>query len=240
MDIKEMVFGYLIDIEEDEADELIRESDFRGYYQDTLSSFQSEFDEVDVYSYHIFIKAKDYKAIDNEYQKEKAIVEDALTLMSASQKQHVDSISWYPLPRIYSEIAKYNQNDKMKQYLIDGDIDSFFKDIISIFASFSYNMKITEGYFHSNIHTILKMLGFNIVSEDETNLGRIDSVIEFDNKIYIMEFKTSDAQVAIDQIKDKKYYEKYLITDKQIFLVGVGCSLVERNITSWNTEVYSY
>jgi hypothetical protein len=240
MDVKEMVFGYLIDIEEDKAAELIRESDFKGFYYDTLSSLQNEFDEVDVYSYHIFIKAKDYKVIDAEYSKEKAMVEDALTLMCASQKQHVDNISWYPIPRINTEIAKYNQNDKMKQYLVDGDVDSFFKDVTSIFASFSYNMKITEAYFHSNIHTILKILGFNIVSEDETNLGRIDSVIEFDDKIYIIEFKTSDAKIAIDQIKNKKYYEKYLIADKQIFLVGVGCSLVERNITSWNTEVYYY
>jgi hypothetical protein len=238
MDIKDMVFGYLIDIEEDKAAELIRESEFKGYYEDTLTSIQSEFDEVDMYHYHISIKAKHYKAIDTEFQKEKVVVEDALKLMGESQNVLVRHVSWYPLPRIYSEIVKYNQNDKMKQYLIDGDIDAFFKDVKAIFASFSYNMKITEAYFHSSIHLLLKLLGFDITSEDETNLGRIDSVIEFDDKIYIMEFKTSDAQIAIDQIKSKKYYEKYLITNKQVVLVGVGCSLVERNIESWTTEVY--
>ena len=28
----------------------------------------------------------------------------------------------------------------------------------------SYSMKVTEAYFHSNIHTLLKVLGFNIES----------------------------------------------------------------------------
>lgn len=239
MDIKDAIFAYLIDIEEDLAAEIIRESEFRGTFEDILFPMDSDFDEYYLYRYAIMVKAKYYKDIDTIYIKEKEIVEKALVAIAIPENQHVRYIAWHPLPRIYSEVSKYNQNDKMKQYLIDKDIDSFFRDIKSIFASFSYNMKITEAYFHSNIHTILKVLGFNIESEDETNLGRIDSVIELDNIVYIMEFKTSDSSIAMAQIKDKKYYEKYLIKDKLIVLVGVGCSLSERNIESWSKEEYN-
>ena len=99
-------------------------------------------------------------------------------------------------------------------------------------------MKVTEAYFHTSIHVLLKTLGFSIVSEDETNIGRIDSTIELDTKIIIMEFKTSDSAEALAQIQERKYYEKYLIKRKDIFLVGVGCSLVERNIKDWRVQQY--
>jgi hypothetical protein len=238
MDIKEQVFGYLIDIEEDKAAELIRESEFKVHHVDEAYSLAYEFDIWSICLCQILIKAKYYKDLESTYVKEKVIIEEATKKIAQIENWHVDSVSWYPLPRLYSEVAKYNQNDKMKQYLIDGDVDSFFNDVKSIFAGFSYNMKVTEAYFHSNIHMMLKIIGFNIVSEDETNLGRIDSVIELDNRIYIIEFKTSNAQIAIDQIKSKKYYEKYLMANKDIFLVGVECSLTERNVQSWKIEKY--
>lgn len=238
MDIKNSVFGYLIDIEEDTAAEIIRESEFRGVFEDVLFPMNGDFDEYYLYRYDILIKAKYYKDIETVYLKEKEIIEKALVAMTAPQNEHIRYISSHPLPRIYTEVSRYNQNDKMKQYLIDGDIDTFFRDVKAIFASLSNNIRINEAYFHSSMHVLLKVLGFDIVSEDETNLGRIDSVIELDNKIYIIEFKTSDSQIAIQQIKDKKYYEKYLIKNKEIVLIGVGCSIKEKNIESWQVETY--
>jgi hypothetical protein len=40
-------------------------------------------------------------------------------------------------------------------------------------------------------------------------------------------------QKAIDQIHEKKYYEKYQHRDKTIVLVGVSFSKQERNINDW-------
>jgi len=236
MELKEQIFGYLLDIEEEKAAEIIRESEFREIFEDVV--FQ-EFDEWYIYSYQILIKGQFLKNIDGEFQNEKKIIEDALKRFAELEKQSVRYISWVPLPRIISEISKYNQNEKLKQYLIDNNFDDFFNDIKSIFASLSYQMKITEAFFHSNIHVLLKTIGFDIISEDETNLGRIDSVIELDDKILIFEFKTSSADIAIEQIKEKKYYEKYLVKRKEIILVGVACSLSERNISKWRIEKYN-
>lgn len=235
MDYKEQVFSYLADIEDDKASEIILESEFKELYEDVV---MTEFDEWDIVSFQILIKGKFLEDLDKKFKPEKAKIEKALIRFAKTEKKSVRNISWLPLPRILSKISEYNQNDKMKQYLIENNFDDFFRDVKSIFASMSYSMKVTEAYFHSNIHTLLKVLGFNIESEDETNIGRIDSVIEFANKIIIMEFKTSSSEIALTQIKEKKYYEKYLLKEKAIYLVGVSCNLNERNINEWKSEKY--
>lgn len=235
MNYKEQIFGYLVDIEEEKASEIIAESEFKELYNDVV---MTEFDEWDTVSFQILIKGKYLKNIDSEYISEKETIEKTLKRFAETEKKSVIHISWLPLPLIVSKISEFNQNDKMKQYLIDNKYDEFFRDVKSIFASMSYNMKLTEAYFHSNIHTLLKVLGFNIVSEDETNIGRIDSVIEFAEKIIIIEFKTSSSVIALTQIKEKKYYEKYLSKEKEIYLIGVSCNLSERNINDWKTEKY--
>ena len=68
----------------------------------------------------------------------------------------------------------------------------------------------------------MKLLGVHIKVEVGTNIGRIDGVIETESHIYIMEFKVGKASEALDQIKEKKYYEKYLSTPKKIKIIGVG------------------
>src|SRR3990167_8019980 len=97
----------------------------------------------------------------------------------------------------------------------------------------SYCMKITEGYFHSHIHFLLTLLDFNIESEVETNKGRIDSVIETANYLHIIEFKQNSSSIAIEQIIEKEYYQKYFTTKKKIILVGVAVDTEEMNIISW-------
>ena len=76
---------------------------------------------------------------------------------------------------------------------------------------------------------------------DEYIDGRIDMVIECPKAIYIMEFKYSPndkdlSNDALDQIKDKKYYQPYIIQQKTI--VGIGYSFGEgtREITNFMDE----
>lgn len=89
-------------------------------------------------------------------------------------------------------------------------------------------------------------------TEDRTNLGRIDLVLESDTSVYLFELKVnSSAQAALEQIEEKKYYEKYLniqvaATDdragtqkaqlKEVLIIGVNFSLEERNVTDWVVE----
>ena len=76
--------------------------------------------------------------------------------------------------------------------------------------------------------------GIHPHNEVLTSRGRIDLVIEFTDKVFIIEFKCNQsAKQAISQIKDKGYAEKYIGTGLKIFLIGINFSTNERNIGEW-------
>ena len=109
-------------------------------------------------------------------------------------------------------------------------------------ASLPYSInKISEGYYHSNVHIILKLLGFDINSEETTNIGRIDATIRFYDYIYIFEFKfdvkKDNSKEALQQIIEKKYSEKFEIDKKKIIAIGVSFSSEERNINGYKIKL---
>jgi hypothetical protein len=54
-------------------------------------------------------------------------------------------------------------------------------------------------------------------------VGRADLVVNLPKLVYVIELKfNGSAAQALEQIKDKKYYEKYENTGKQITLVGIN------------------
>lgn len=112
---------------------------------------------------------------------------------------------------------------QLKKSLSNKDIGSFVEIINSLLANISYLIsKNQEGYLHSNIIILLKLLGFDVISEDSTNIGRIDAVIIFSRVIYIIEFKKDgEPQEAIKQIIEKKYFEKYQLENKEIIVAGI-------------------
>ncbi len=88
------------------------------------------------------------------------------------------------------------------------------------------------------------MMDVEIDLEVATDKGRIDGILELDDRIYIIEFKygkpgsNMDAltKQAIRQILDKKYEERFLDDPRPRFLLGVGFTgkkighkLVEKN-----------
>ena len=82
----------------------------------------------------------------------------------------------------------------------------------------------------SHIHPLLFILDFKILSELESNIGWIDSVIETENYLFIIEFKINDSSIGLQQILDKKYYEQFLLFGKKIILAGVGVGTIEHNV----------
>ena len=69
----------------------------------------------------------------------------------------------------------------------------------------------------------------------DQNKGRIDLTVKFKDKIYIIEFKVNDEN-ALQQIKEKKYYEKYLNEGKEIYLVGIVFDEDDKNISKFEWE----
>jgi hypothetical protein len=101
------------------------------------------------------------------------------------------------------------------------------------------NIARYEGYYCSVFYAFFAALGLTIVPEDMTNKGRIDFTIVMEKAIFIFEIKMkSNPQNAIEQIKKKKYHEKYLAEKNDIFFVGIEFDDEERNISNFETELF--
>lgn len=89
------------------------------------------------------------------------------------------------------------------------------------------------------IYLLLKLVGIDIETEVETNVGRIDAVIQTDTAVYVVEFKLGTAETAMNQIKEKQYHQKYLNSGKPVHLLGIGLDPEKRNISDHLMETAS-
>lgn len=138
------------------------------------------------------------------------------------------------------EIIPYKE---LRYALIKQDIPEFIALLKSILATVSYAiLRASEGYHHANVHLVLKLLGFDIISEETTNLGRIDAVIRFIDTTYIIEFKfggaDDESELALNQIIEKKYHEKYYVEKKKTIGIGISFSEETRNINGFKTKQF--
>jgi len=94
-----------------------------------------------------------------------------------------------------------------------------------------------EGFYCTVFYTFLAALGLKVIPENATNKGKIDLTVFSENSIYIFEFKMkTNPKNALQQIKDMKYYEKYLTENKAIFLIGIEFDEELKNISSFEYE----
>jgi PD-(D/E)XK nuclease superfamily len=125
-----------------------------------------------------------------------------------------------------------------KGYLETQNIDGFITLFKSVFADIPNRLFLSqEAYYHSIVYLTLRLLGFTIYAERMTNIGRVDAVLELTNVIYILEFKLSSAQVALDQIRRKNYAQPYLGGTKTVILLGIAFDKASRNIEDWQHTV---
>jgi hypothetical protein len=120
------------------------------------------------------------------------------------------------------------------------DLEPAFKSFFSSIPFEWYknnNIQHFEGFYSSLFYAFFAAQGFTILPEDFTNRGRMDMSIVTDNTIYIFEFKMkTNVKNALQQIKDMKYYEKYLSANKKIFLIGIEFDEEQKNISVFECE----
>ena len=139
--------------------------------------------------------------------------------------------------------------DNVEETLENGDLDNFKETLHSLFAGIPYNnytknrIARVEGYWASLIYCYLAGSGLKLIAEDVTNSGRIDLTIIVNDNIYVLEFKVqkpkakSQKPKALEQIKQKKYHQKYLNpTNYSLYLIGIEFSESERNIVEFEWE----
>jgi len=133
--------------------------------------------------------------------------------------------------------------------ILKRDMKSFKEEIYQLFSSLPYNSYVNsniqnyEGYYANVIYAYLAGLGIEFIAEDVTNLGRIDLTIATPDmsQVYVIEFKVVDNSdqdgKALQQIKDKKYHEKYLNIAKEIIIIGIEFSKADKNICKFEWEM---
>jgi len=139
---------------------------------------------------------------------------------------------------------QFRYQSKMVDIFRNENLEELEDTIHALFASIPYhnftNNKIAdyEGYYASVIYAYLVSLGLEIIVEDAGNRGRIDMTLKMDDKVFIFEFKTviTPTGNALQQIKEKKYYEKYRQTARKIYLIGMEFGKKERNILRFEWE----
>ncbi|MDM8550393.1 ATP-binding protein [Desulfobacterales bacterium HSG2] len=125
---------------------------------------------------------------------------------------------------------------RLSGFLKQENTDAFIEAVKAIFASIPYALetKRDEAYFHTIFYLMVCASGVNARSEIMSCKGRVDLVMEFPDKIYIIEFKCNQsAQAGIDQIREKGYADPYRQCGKKIILMGINFDSEKRNIIEW-------
>ncbi len=127
---------------------------------------------------------------------------------------------------------------KIEDNFTENKIGKFIENVGELLKTIPYTLvEKSEKYFHSLFFLILKLIGFHIDTEILTIDGRIDAVVKTDNHIFIIEFKINQsASQAIEQIKNKKYADKYRMENKPITLLGINFDTENKKIDDFLIE----
>jgi hypothetical protein len=96
-----------------------------------------------------------------------------------------------------------------------------------------------EGYYASVFYASFAALGLDIIPEDVSNFGKLDMAVKFNGQVYLFEFKVVEDEAggtALQQIKEKKYADKYPAQNQPVHLIGVEFSKKKRNVVGFEVE----
>ena len=119
-----------------------------------------------------------------------------------------------------------------------GDVDGFMETMKVFFAKIPYDVHLkSENNFQLLFYSIFMLLGISITAESRTNDGRIDAVATNEDFVFVFEFKMDKSgEIALEQIKERDYFRRYMNSGKQIMLVGVNFDKEAGQIDHWVFE----
>ncbi len=122
-------------------------------------------------------------------------------------------------------------------------LETLFK---AFFASIPYQWHTKndiadyEGYYASVFYSYFASVGLDIAVEDSSSHGRLDMAVHFNDNIYLFEFKVVESaseEVAMAQLKEKRYADKYRALNQPIHLVAVAFSRETRNVVGFEVAL---
>ncbi len=123
--------------------------------------------------------------------------------------------------------------DGLRRALRSRDVVAFCEVLQSIFSNIPYQIHVKEeAYYHSLLQVVGLMIGLDCRSEISMSTGRIDLILTTSTAVYIFELKLNRTpQEALHQIQEKRYYEPYSTTGKQIVLVGLNFNFEQKKLS---------
>ena len=126
-----------------------------------------------------------------------------------------------------SENERYQYLEQVRQSLSAQDLDTFVDLLNHIISGIPYQLHVNQDrYYHSIIHSILKLAGFRVISEYSVAQGRIDTALFFEGarkELFLFEFKLDKtAEIAMKQLKEKHYSASFEMDYSHIFLLAIN------------------
>ncbi len=134
---------------------------------------------------------------------------------------------------------------RLYDLLLVNDFEGLETLFEAFFASIPYqwhtNNEIAnyEGYYASVFYSYFASLGLSITVEDSSRAGRLDMAVEFNENVYLFEFKVVErvsSGAALGQLQARDYAAKYRSRGEAIYLVGVEFSQETRNVVAFEVE----
>jgi hypothetical protein len=121
---------------------------------------------------------------------------------------------------------------RMIAALNEGRVDEMLDTLKIFFAKVPYDIALdNEKYYQTIFFTVFTLLGARIEAESRTSIGRIDAVVKTKSDIFVFEFKlTGTAKKAMAQIREKRYFERFLDDGRRVTLIGAAFSKKTRNL----------
>ncbi len=126
---------------------------------------------------------------------------------------------------------------------LKNDVEKVVKTMRAMFKDIPSHLidKKDEHFYHALVHLHFRYLGWYLESEVHTSDGRMDAVVKTDTHIYILEFKLDKtAAVALQQINDKKYADRYFLENKEIVAIGINFDTETKTINDWQEMVIGH
>lgn len=132
--------------------------------------------------------------------------------------------------------------DNICDALENNDINQVLSIIKAAIADLPSVVKkdMCENYYESVTHLIFRLTGYNVVSELQSVAGRSDVIVTTDDSVFIFELKMDKGrdfeqvvQEALSQIDANGYADRFAVSGKQMFKVGVVFSSSGKGMLGW-------
>lgn len=106
----------------------------------------------------------------------------------------------------------------------DGDSKEVVSALRQLFSHVPYQIHMKdEKFYHALIQTACTAAGVSAQSEYSTSHARADLIVTTAKFLYVIELKFNQpAELALQQIKERRYYEPFLQQGKPIVLLGLS------------------